>query len=127
MSGVDTCQTICYSDSQEIACPQQPGQSYYGQDAQYDGALPAYQDNGDGTITDLNTGLMWQKTPDLENKRTWQDVISEAETFQLAGHQSGGSRQYKELYSLIDFSGDTLDWEEALQYAEELVHAGYDD
>ena len=28
------------------------------------GAPPAHQDDGDGTITDLNTGLMWMKQND---------------------------------------------------------------
>ena len=59
---VDTGQEKCYDDSQEIACPQ-TGEAFYGQDAQYQGVLPSYQDNGDGTVTDLNTDLMWQKTP----------------------------------------------------------------
>ena len=30
----DTGQTKCYDDTQEITCPQ-PGESFYGQDAQY--------------------------------------------------------------------------------------------
>jgi hypothetical protein len=59
---IDTGQTACYDDSSEIVCPGE-GQPFYGQDAQYDGNQPAYQENGDGTVTDLNTGLMWQKTP----------------------------------------------------------------
>ena len=43
-------------------CPSR-GQSFYGQDAKYKGRCPSYKDNKDGTITDLNTGLMWQKNP----------------------------------------------------------------
>ena len=40
------------------------GDALFGQDAHYKkGAEMSYQNNGDGTITDLNTGLMWQKVP----------------------------------------------------------------
>jgi len=61
----DTGQSVCYSNSGEITCPSS-GASFYGQDAQHDGNQPSYQDNGDGTVTDLNTGLMWQQSPDTE-------------------------------------------------------------
>ena len=55
---VGTGQTRCYDNNQEIPAPQ-PGQPFYGQDAQHPGPLPAYTDNGDGTVSDLHTGLMW--------------------------------------------------------------------
>lgn len=99
---VDTGQNTCYNNSREIACPQ-PGQSFYGQDAQYDGVQPAYQDNGDGTITDLNTGLMWQKTPG--GKVTHTEAVAHGKTFQLGGHDDWRLPSIKELYSLILFSG----------------------
>jgi len=51
----------CYDNDSEITCPS-PGQPFYGQDAQYDGPQPTYRDNGDGTVADLNTGLMWQQS-----------------------------------------------------------------
>jgi len=60
---VDTGQSRCYNNSTEISCPE-PGNPFYGQDAQYEGIVPSYRDNGDGTITDLNTGLMWSKAVD---------------------------------------------------------------
>jgi hypothetical protein len=56
---VDTGQEKCYNNSREITYPK-PGEAFYGQDAQYQGIQPTYRDNGNGTITDLNTGLMWQ-------------------------------------------------------------------
>ncbi|MBM3499650.1 MAG: DUF1566 domain-containing protein [Armatimonadetes bacterium] len=59
---VDTGQVACYDSVQEIAAPL-PGQAFFGQDAQYAGAQPGYRDNGDGTVSDLNTGLMWQRDP----------------------------------------------------------------
>lgn len=103
---VDTGQATCYDNYHEITCPQ-PGEIFHGQDAQYDGPQPAYQDNGDGTITDLNTGLMWQQTPDIDNKSTYPEAVAGAETFNLAGYDDWRLPTIKELYSLIDFSGST--------------------
>jgi len=59
---VDTGQIRCYSNNAEIEFPKN-GTAFFGQDAQYVGNEPAYEDNGDGTVTDLNTGLMWQSDP----------------------------------------------------------------
>ena len=53
----DTGINKCYDAEKEIPCPK-PGQPFYGQDTQYDGSQPAYRDNGDGTVTELNTSLM---------------------------------------------------------------------
>jgi hypothetical protein len=99
---VDTDQDKCYDNSQEIACPH-TSQPFYGQDAQYEGIQPTYQDNGDGTVTDLNTGLMWQKT--LGEKMTYNEAVAGAETFNLAGYDDWRLPTIKELYSLIFFSG----------------------
>ena len=71
---VDTGQDHCYGNSGEIACPISE-ERFYGQDAQYKGHSPAYRDNGDGTVTDLITGLMWQKgmgEKRLPLKRPWR-------------------------------------------------------
>lgn len=99
---VDTGQEKCYDNSQEIACPQS-GEAFYGQDAQYQGIQPSYQDNGDGTVTDLNTGLMWQKTPG--DKVTYDEAVAGATDFDLAGYDDWRLPTIKELYSLILFSG----------------------
>jgi lysozyme family protein len=101
---VDTGQDRCFSNDREIAYPQ-TGAAFDGQDAQYQGRAPAYKDNGDGTITDLNTGLMWQKTPDLKNKATFSQAVAGAKSFALAGHRDWRLPSIKELYSLIDFRG----------------------
>jgi hypothetical protein len=99
---VDTGQDSCYDNRSEIACPSEV-ESFYGQDAQYDGIQPAYQDNGDGTVTDLNTGLMWQKDPG--GKKTYAEAVAGADTFNLAGYDDWRLPTIKELYSLILFSG----------------------
>ncbi|MHA1402046.1 MAG: hypothetical protein ACTSQE_16985, partial [Candidatus Heimdallarchaeaceae archaeon] len=59
---VDTGLTLCYDNSITISFPLETD-PFYGQDAQYIGNHPSYKDNGDGTVTDLNTGLMWQQDP----------------------------------------------------------------
>ena len=99
---VDTAQEKCYDNSQEIACPQ-PDEAFYGQDAQYQGIQPAYQDNGDGTVTDLNTGLTWQKTPG--DKVQYNEAVAGAKDFNLGGYDDWRLPTIKELYSLILFSG----------------------
>ena len=81
---VDTAQTTCYnSRGQTINCPG-PGAAFYGQDARYTGVQPNYTDNGDGTVTDNNTGLMWQKDPG--QKKTHSQAAAGAASFSLAGY-----------------------------------------
>jgi hypothetical protein len=99
---VDTDQGKCYNNSQQISSPQ-PGASFYGQDAQYGNAYPAYQDNGDGTITDLKTGLMWQQDPG--SKKTYDEAVAAASNVNLVGYSDWRLPTIKELYSLILFSG----------------------
>jgi len=99
---VDTGQAYCYNDAASIPCPDS-GSAYFGQDAQYTGNLPNYTENGDGTITDLNTGLMWAKDPG--SKLTYNQAVAGAATFDLAGFDDWRLPTIKELYSLILFSG----------------------
>ena len=99
---VDTGQLKCYGNTTEIACPDK-GEPFHGQDAQFSGAQPAYKDNGNGTVSDLNTGLMWQKTPG--DKVIYRDANDGAGDFNLAGYTDWRLPTIKELYSLIDFSG----------------------
>ena len=108
----DTRQSICLDASQEIPCPD-PGAPYYGQDAQHDGIAPSYSDNGDGTVTDTVTGLMWVKSPDLngdgqikaDDKLSYQAAIDQVSDFELAGYDDWRVPTIKEMYSLMDFRG----------------------
>ena len=93
---VDTGQDRCFSNDREIAYPQ-AGAAFDGQDAQYQGHAPAYKDNGDGTVTDVNTGLMWVKTPDLRNKSTFAQAVAGAKTCRLAGYADWRLPTIKEL------------------------------
>ncbi len=99
---VDSDQGNCYGESAAINCPA-AGESFYGQDAQYQGNLPSYTDNGDGTVTDNVTGLMWQKSPG--EKMTYAQAAAGAEAFSLAGYDDWRLPTIKELYSLIQFDG----------------------
>jgi hypothetical protein len=108
----DTDQSVCYDDADEIACPA-VGAAFYGQDAQYEGPQLSYIDHGDGTVTDLNTGLMWQQSPDTDNdgdidaadKLSYDVAAAGACTFSLGGYADWRLPTIKELYSLIAFSG----------------------
>jgi hypothetical protein len=102
---VDTGQDYCYDlDGSSMPCPS-PGDPLFGQDANYITNAPAYQNNGDGTITDLTTGLMWAQTP--VSKMTWADAVAGAASFDLGGYTDWRLPTIKELYSLIDFNGIT--------------------
>lgn len=101
---VDTGQTQCYDNHKPIPQPA-TGEPFYGQDAQYDGVSFRYQDNGNGTITDLNTGLMWQKTPDFDNRMSWYDAQDYADDLELAGYDDWRLPTIKELTSIAAFYG----------------------
>jgi hypothetical protein len=102
---MDTGQDYCYDTrNQPMPCPQ-PGEALFGQDANYRKAAPAYQDNGDGTITDLNTGLMWQAA--LSPKVGWQEAMDGAASQNTGGYTDWRVPTIKELYSLINFNGVT--------------------
>jgi len=95
----DTGQTKCYDNIQEIPCPQ-PGESFYGQDAQHPCNLQSYtklDDNGNDLpdeatewvmVRDNVTGLVWEvkqdkdaiqnyENPhDADNRYTWYDGVT---------------------------------------------------
>jgi len=61
-----------------------------------------YQNNLDGTITDLDTGLMWTQVP--SSAVTWQGALAYAETLALAGFTDWRLPNIKELQSLTDYT-----------------------
>ncbi len=109
---VGTNQTIFYNNQNEIPAPVS-GAAFYGQNANHTGNSFNYFNNGDGTITDMVTGLMWQKSPDTngdgkilaEDKLTYDEAIAGASSFNLGGFTDWRLPSIKELYSLILFSG----------------------
>lgn len=83
------------------------GSLYHGQDASNVGNPLRYQDNGDGTITDLNIGLMWQKSHDTQ-KRNLAGSEAVVEAMTLAGYDDWRLPTIKELYSLANFNGELM-------------------
>jgi len=90
------------------------GQDFYGQNANYPGNSPQYVDNGDGTVSDMVTGLMWQNTFDHNNdgsinyadKLTYDEILALVEDgVSYAGYDDWRLPTIKEQYSLILFSG----------------------
>lgn len=104
---VDTKQDSCFgNDGTEITCPSS-GEELYGQDAQYNGVQPSFTDNGNKTVTDNNTGMIWQKTPDYKHY-SYDDAISYCEDLTVANYNNWRLPTIKELYSLADFRGEIV-------------------
>ncbi|BCR06293.1 hypothetical protein DESUT3_33620 [Desulfuromonas versatilis] len=99
---VDTGQGTCYDNSDLIEGPAE-GEAFYGQDAQYTGNTPSYTDNGDGTITDNITGLVW--TQELSSySMPWSDASGYCEALEAGGITNWRLPNVKELWSIRDFS-----------------------
>ena len=100
---VDTGQRHIFSDSRQLLKAPKPREPFFGQDAFYQGPEPSYRDNGDGTVTDLNTGLMWVQT--RGSKVTWAAAVAGAAKCRIGRHADWRMPTIKELYSLINFNG----------------------
>lgn len=102
----DTAQERCYDAHAEIPYPKS-GEAFYGQDAQYQGVQPEFRANGDGTVSDLKTGLMWIQDPGA--KKTYDEAVADAAKCRVGGHGDWRLPTIKELYSLMDFRGTDPD------------------
>jgi hypothetical protein len=60
-----------------------------------------FKDNGDGTITDNYTGLVWQKIQS-PNTMTWEEALVYASNLSLAGKSDWRLPNVKEIQSLND-------------------------
>ncbi|MGB5434825.1 MAG: DUF1566 domain-containing protein [Maribacter sp.] len=109
---VDTDQSTFFNNTTEISSPSS-GADFYGQDAQYSGNQPSFTDNGDGTVTDNVTGLMWQSSfdhnddgeIDVDDKLSLDEILVLPVTVTTGGHPDWRVPTIKEQYSLIMFSG----------------------
>lgn len=71
-------------------------------------AFSAFVDNGDDTVTDTSTGLMWQKYPPA-GKKTWEEAISYCDDLSLGGCDGYSYSDWRlpnrsELQSLVDYT-----------------------
>jgi len=109
---VGTGQLTFYNNTAEISEPKE-GDSFYGQNANYPGIAPDYTANGDGTITDNVTGLMWEKTCDRNgdgsidyyDKLSYAEALAGAELCTTGGYTDWRLPTIKEIYSLVMAGG----------------------
>jgi hypothetical protein len=107
-----TGQTKCYGYyGDTISCD---SADFPGQDGFYKAGCPGegrFMDNGDGTVTDTCTGLMWQKdTPDMNGSGvigdgdclTVQEALGYCEDLDFAGHDDWRLPNVRELQSIVD-------------------------
>lgn len=100
---IATGQVTLYDNDGAVVSSLSPGDDFYGQDANYkNGAAMAYTDHGDGTITDNNTGLMWQQVPSSDDY-TWQGAVDYCDDLEFAGYDDWRIPSLKELFSISDF------------------------
>lgn len=115
---VDTGQILFYSDSENISAPA-ISEAFFGQDAHYSGNQPSYTDNGDGTITDNVTGLMWEQS--MGSKLSFADAFIKADTLTVGGFDDWRVPTLKELYSLILFTG-RVSGQSAISFFIDTIH-----
>ncbi|MFH0838729.1 MAG: DUF1566 domain-containing protein [Candidatus Omnitrophota bacterium] len=140
--------TICYLRSSSY-----PVRAVRGGYSRNFGNMNAYsfKDNADGTITDLNTGLMWKK--DESPPMSWEGAMKYCEDLRLGGYSDWRLPGIKELPTLLDLSfkdgcwfdkrffpgtqiaplgfywasttyGDTFGWGENFQFGYDGYYAG---
>lgn len=105
---LETGQKVCYNAGGDVI-----GCSGTGQDGELQEGTPnSYVDNGDGTITDNGTGLMWEKLADdgtihdKDTVYTFDDSFTKIDTLNLAsfaGHADWRLPNIHELDSIVDF------------------------
>ncbi len=62
----------------------------------------SFNDNMDGSISDIATGLMWQQSDD-GMLRNWEETLAYAENLDFAGYTDWRLPNAKELQSIVDY------------------------
>ncbi len=103
----DTGQTLCYDWTAIMTCPNQ-GEDFYGQDGSYLINAPSLTNNGDGTIIDNLTGLMWEQKTQANEQLvyTYSEAVTYCDTLNLGGHDDWRVPTRKE-YSTVFNLGRT--------------------
>lgn len=111
----DTGQTLCYDDVSTIACPAKGAASEQDASNNPADAQMSYTDNGDFTITDNRTGLMWKKCSEGQAndagctgaaiQYTWASALSQCTGLTTpGGHTDWRLPSIRELSSIINYS-----------------------
>ena len=88
----DTGQIISYTDT-------------YGEDSDYMIYWPSYTDNGDGTTTDNNTGLIWEREF-TDVQRNWSEAGTYCERLNFANGDDWRLPNTRELFSITYYRTD---------------------
>ncbi|MCP3894492.1 MAG: DUF1566 domain-containing protein, partial [Bacteroides sp.] len=118
---VDAGQTVLYNNNATLTSIQQ-SEPFFGQDANYLGTPFSYTNNGDGTVSDNNTGLLWEQAHHTE-RLSYYSAKTACESLELGGHTDWRLPSLKELFSLADFRGSQ--WKEGHFYLDGNVF-GFD-
>jgi hypothetical protein len=116
-----TGQTKCYDTAGiEIPC------TGTGQDGNIQAGVawpePRFTDNGDGTMTDNLTGLMWTKSAN-EMYGTWQQALDYANSLNLAGYTEWRLPNIYELESLVNANAANMaNWLNAQGFTNVKAH-----
>ncbi len=74
----------------------------FGEDSDYVRNPQSYKDNGDGTVTDNVTGLMWTKAD--AGEKTWEAYVAYCDQLSLAGYDDWKLPDAEEAFTIIDIS-----------------------
>ncbi len=112
-----TGQTTCFDSSGNVIdCA---GSQWPGQDGHYQAGCSSagrFVDNGDGTVTDDCTGLVWQKDGadvngdgliDASDVLSWQQALQHCENLEFAGRNDWRLPNVRELQSIVDYGRST--------------------
>jgi len=98
---------ICLSDNYAPVPKTGQTTSYYsGDDGDLQMGFPKerFTDNGDGTVTDNYTGLMWTKNAQqISGTKTWSAALSSCNGLDYAGYDDWRLPNVRELLSLLDY------------------------
>lgn len=118
----DTGQELCY-DWERILCDEwhmegpnqvcdsepycpEPGEDFYGQDAHYIINPPDLTDNGNGTVADNLTGLVWEQKTEADEPLlyTYADAITYCENLSLGDYVDWRIPTRKEYSTLLNLN-----------------------